>query len=135
MGSLQNTGDPTSGQSSLQADNAGDSEDDMFHAAFLAEIRKLRGDEEFEAAITFEGARAGFVFKLGRSGLGYYRDTASSAPVEAKPQQAEVREQSVSNKDSKIEDSGHGDEEDEDDRDETDEEDEEGEEKDGQSEE
>ena len=33
----------------------------------------------FEQAPSFTGARAGFVFKLGASGLGYYREGAEGA--------------------------------------------------------
>mmetsp|Transcript_83979 Transcript_83979/g.246261 ORF Transcript_83979/g.246261 Transcript_83979/m.246261 type:complete len:1529 (+) Transcript_83979:240-4826(+) len=60
--------------------DAGD-EDDKFHAAFIAEIRRLRESEsaEFQAASTFVGAREGYVFKRGPAGLGYYRDTVGAA--------------------------------------------------------
>eukprot|EP00931_Biecheleriopsis_adriatica_P052116 TRINITY_DN3029_c0_g2_i1.p1 TRINITY_DN3029_c0_g2~~TRINITY_DN3029_c0_g2_i1.p1 ORF type:complete len:1280 (+),score=456.61 TRINITY_DN3029_c0_g2_i1:132-3971(+) len=57
-------------------------EDDEFHAAFMREMRKLRGEDDggngpsqdFQAASAFSGARPGFVFKKGKKGLGYYRD-------------------------------------------------------------
>eukprot|EP00930_Biecheleria_cincta_P055169 TRINITY_DN4151_c0_g1_i1.p1 TRINITY_DN4151_c0_g1~~TRINITY_DN4151_c0_g1_i1.p1 ORF type:complete len:1282 (+),score=365.70 TRINITY_DN4151_c0_g1_i1:151-3996(+) len=56
-------------------------EDEKFHAAFMEQMRKLRGgqtsdeqQEEFMPAKSFSGARPGFVFKRGKKGLGYYKD-------------------------------------------------------------
>mmetsp|Transcript_68154 Transcript_68154/g.120297 ORF Transcript_68154/g.120297 Transcript_68154/m.120297 type:complete len:962 (+) Transcript_68154:104-2989(+) len=77
-------------------------EDDEFHAAFMAEMKKLREGgagvedsvKDFSAAHKFSGARPGFVFKKGFRGLGYYRDRGPFAVNEkAKPgDQAESKE-------------------------------------------
>ena len=40
---------------------------------------------EFEAAASFEGRRAGAAFRLGESGLGYYRDASQPEAAEAAP--------------------------------------------------
>jgi len=71
-----------------------DDEDEKFHRAFMAQMRKLRGEDEdntvarlekdFAAAITFTGPRPGFVFKKDRLGLGYYRDIGLAAILENK---------------------------------------------------
>eukprot|EP00434_Breviolum_minutum_P042868 symbB.v1.2.038176.t1/scaffold5860.1/size23024/1 len=64
-------------------DKSMEADDEDFHAAFIAEMRKLRGEadgdalgfaKDFEASKKFIGARSGFVFKRGKRGLGYYRD-------------------------------------------------------------
>lgn len=59
-------------------------EDEAFHAAFMAQMKKVHGDDKpqvpaFEASATFTGARPGMCFKLGSKGLGYYRDTKQDA--------------------------------------------------------
>ena len=40
----------------------------------------VSGDADFTSAIAFLGARAGFVFKNGEKGLGYYRDSVAAVP-------------------------------------------------------
>ena len=44
------------------------------------------GDGAFEAASAFAGAKAGYVFKSGASGLGYYKDAKGGAAATATPQ-------------------------------------------------
>ena len=46
---------------------------------------QLRPVPEFEAAASFEGRRAGAAFRLGESGLGYYRDASQPEAAEAAP--------------------------------------------------
>merc|ERR1711964_89622 len=45
-------------------------------------------EQNFVASKTFEGARAGFVFKTGARGVGYYRDVKAEKP-EVKREKAE----------------------------------------------
>lgn len=80
----QEGGSSSSGQLPAETvDQSVDADDEDFHAAFIAEMRKLRGEadrdvtgsaKDFEASKKFLGERPGFVFKRGRKGLGYYRD-------------------------------------------------------------
>mmetsp|Transcript_47995 Transcript_47995/g.109176 ORF Transcript_47995/g.109176 Transcript_47995/m.109176 type:complete len:1407 (+) Transcript_47995:230-4450(+) len=74
----------------LPADEEED--EDKFHAAFIAEMKKRRGavpEEDFQPSATFDGARAGFVFKKGFAGVGYYRDRVVEAAAAAAKQAEE----------------------------------------------
>eukprot|EP00913_Durusdinium_trenchii_P012030 g11302.t1 len=70
---------------------AADDDDEDFHAAFIAEMRKLRGEDgdafakDFEASKKWLGERPGFVFKRGKKGLGYYRDVGPFGLMKEKP--------------------------------------------------
>lgn len=70
---------------------AADDDDEDFHAAFIAEMRKLRGEDgdafakDFEASKKWLSERPGFVFKRGKKGLGYYRDVGPFGLMKEKP--------------------------------------------------
>lgn len=72
------------GQPAETTDKGAESDegDDAFHAAFIAEM-KLQRRVPFEARASFAGQREGYVFKLGKLGLGYYLDERVAQPPKA----------------------------------------------------
>jgi len=95
-------GDAPAGGAMEQLERTSDANDAFRQPAPAAGGVKLGG---FSAAASFEGARSGFVFKMGEFGLGYYRDLAGGGAVGGSGAAAAVESEEI--------DIGDGDEEEE----------------------